>query len=65
MRNEEIRALSLEELQERLATEQETLRKMQFAHAISPLENPMQIREVRKTVARINTEINAKKAAKS
>lgn len=63
MKNEEIRALSVEELTERLASETETLQKLKFAHAISPLENPMQIREARKVVARIQTEIAAKAAA--
>ncbi|MEL6534615.1 MAG: 50S ribosomal protein L29 [Bacteroidota bacterium] len=63
MKNADIRALAIEELQERLATETENLQKLKFAHEISPLENPMQIREARKTVARIKTEIAAKTAA--
>ena len=63
MKNEEIRALSIDELTERLASEAETLQKLKFAHAISPLENPMQIREARKLVARIKTEIAVKETA--
>ena len=63
MNNADIRALSVEELNERLATEQENLQKLRFAHAISPLENPMQIRDARRVVARIQTEINAKSKA--
>lgn len=57
MKNSEIKALSLEELKEKLNTEQTTMQNLRFAHAISPLENPMKIREAKKTVARINTEI--------
>ena len=66
MKNADIRALTVEELEERLATETENLQKLKFAHAISPLENPSQIAVARKTVARIKTEITAKaNAAKS
>lgn len=63
MKNSDIRALSIDELHERLATESENLRKLKFAHAITPLENPMTIREARKLVARIQTEIRAKELA--
>lgn len=57
MKNSEITALSLEELKEKLNTEQSNMQNLRFAHAISPLENPMRIRETRKTIARLNTEI--------
>ena len=57
MKNSEITALSLEELKEKLNAEQSNMQNMRFAHAISPLENPMRIRETRKTIARLNTEI--------
>jgi large subunit ribosomal protein L29 len=57
MKNSEIKALSLEELKEKLNTEQTTMQNLRFAHAISPLENPMKIRESKKTIARLNTEI--------
>ena len=36
MKNSEIRALSLDELKQKLASEQEAFDKMKFAHAISP-----------------------------
>ncbi len=57
MKNSEIKALSLEELKEKLNTESSNMQNLRFAHAISPLENPMKIREAKKTIARINTEI--------
>ncbi|EJF10857.1 50S ribosomal protein L29 [Pontibacter sp. FD36] len=57
MKNSEIKALSLEELKEKLNTEQTTMQNLRFAHAISPLENPMKIRETKKAIARLNTEI--------
>ena len=48
-------ALEREELQQQLITEQELLYKLQFAHAISPIENPSRIRKARRTIARIHT----------
>ncbi len=64
MKNSEIRSLSLEELQQKLAGEQEAYQKMTFAHAISPIENPMKIKELRKLIARLQTEIRSKQLAK-
>ena len=57
MKNSEIKALSLEELKEKLNTESSNMQNIRFAHAISPLENPMKIRETKRLVARLNTEI--------
>jgi large subunit ribosomal protein L29 len=57
MKNADIKALSLEELKERLKAERTTGQNLRFAHAISPLENPFKITESRKTVARLNTEL--------
>ncbi|MEJ2003451.1 MAG: 50S ribosomal protein L29 [Cyclobacteriaceae bacterium] len=64
MKNSEIRALSLEELKQKLASEEEAYNKLKFAHAISPIENPMKIRETRKLIARLQTELRAKELAK-
>lgn len=63
MKNSEIRGLSLDELKGKLEAETESLQKLQFAHAITPIENPMRIKEARKLVARLNTEIRAKEMA--
>lgn len=60
MKNAEIQALSVAELNERIASEKETLQKLNFAHAITPIENPMKIRESRKLIARLSTEKRAK-----
>ena len=60
MKNEDIKALSVTELNEKLASEKEVLRKMQFAHQVSAIENPMKLKETRKLIARINTELTAK-----
>ena len=60
MKNAEVKALSVEELRDKIASEKETLQKLQFAHAVTPIENPMKIRESRKLVARLKTELRAK-----
>ncbi len=52
------------ELQQKLGSEREAYDKLKFAHAISPIENPMKIREVRKLIARLETELKAKELAK-
>jgi len=61
MKNSELITLSVEELTQRLLSEREILQKQRFAHAISPIENPMRIKETRKTIARILTVLKTKK----
>lgn len=58
MKQEEIAKLSLEDVRDRLADFSEQLNKLKLNHKISPLENPMVIRNARKTVARLNTELS-------
>lgn len=60
MKKTDIKGLNASELQEKIAAEKQNLQRLQFAHAISPIENPMKIREARKTIARLNTELSAK-----
>lgn len=63
MKNSEIKELSTADLQDRLFNEQQKLSNMKFDHAVSPLENPMLIKAARTNVARIKTELNARKLA--
>ena len=58
MKNSEITELTTEDLKERIAAERTALTKMKMNHVVSPLENPMQIRAARKTVARLLTELH-------
>jgi large subunit ribosomal protein L29 len=64
MRNSEIVGLSLEELAGKLVAEKENYSKLKFAHSLTPIENPMRIRDSRKLVARIQTAIRAKELSK-
>ena len=60
MKKSEIEKLSLEDLQDKLAEFQKQLSDLKMNHAVSPLENPLQIKTVRKTVALLLTAIAAK-----
>ena len=48
------------DLKARIQEDELRLKKLEFAHAISPLENPMSIRSLRKDVARLKTELKKK-----
>lgn len=60
----EIKDLTLNELQEKLISEKESLRKMKFAHQVSAIENPMKIKQTRRLIARINTLLRQKETQK-
>ena len=60
MKNAEIKALSVEDIKQRIVAEKESLHKLKFAHAISPIENPMKIGRTRKLIAQLSTELTAK-----
>ena len=64
MKNSEIKSLSVTELKEKISAEKEGLRKIKFAHQISAVENPMKMRDARKLIARLNTELRAKELQK-
>ena len=58
--NRSLQDMNLSDLKSRIQEEELRLKKLEFAHAISPLENPMTIRAVRKDVARLKTELKKK-----
>ena len=55
MKVNEIRNLSAEELNQKLASLKEELFGLRFQLATGQLENPMRIKDVKKTIARIKT----------
>ncbi len=57
MKQQVIREMTNEELLERLEEEKKQLVKMKLAHAVSPLDNPHKMKEYKKTVARLLTEL--------
>ncbi len=60
MKQTEIEKLSLEDLIDKLEEFKKQLNDLRMTHSISPLENPIQIRDVRRTISRLLTEKNAK-----
>ena len=52
------------DLKARIQEDELRLKKLEFAHAISPLENPMSIRDLRRDVARLKTELRKKELTK-
>lgn len=59
-----IRAMSESDIKARLEEDKQRLKKLEFAHAISPLENPMTIRGLRREIARLQTELKLKQSTK-
>ena len=58
--NKSISELGKEDLKARIGEEELRFKKLTFAHVITPLENPMSIRSLRKDLARLKTELKKK-----
>lgn len=57
MKIAELKELTKQELLDKLAEENANLVRVKLSHSVSPLENPSQIKAIRKNIARINTEL--------
>jgi len=55
-----IQTLSEGDLKARISEDELRLKKLEFAHAISPLENPMNIRGLRREIERLKTELKSR-----
>lgn len=55
-----IQSLNDKDLEARIKEDELRLKKLEFAHALSPLENPMNIRGLRRELARLKTELKKK-----
>ena len=62
MKQSEINKLSNDDLQDKLTEYQKQLEEIKMTHAISPLENPLQIKITRRVVARIKTALGNQQA---
>ena len=58
--NKGLKDLNVTDIKARIDEDQLRLKKLEFAHAISPLENPMSIRGLRQDIARMKTELKKK-----
>jgi len=57
-----LKEMTDENLAARVKEDELRLKKLKFAHTVSPLENPMNIRALRKDLARLKTELNKRKS---
>jgi len=64
MKSTEIRELNAKELAERMEAQKELLERLKLNHAISPLDNPMQINAARRDIARLATELRQREINK-
>ena len=58
MKQKEIKILTDDELTDKLDSLTSSLYETKVTHAVSPLENPLQVRNLRRTIARLKTEIS-------
>ena len=60
MKTAEIKEMSVQDLQERIAAEKSRLATMKVQHAVSPVENPSEIKKTRRDIARMLTILSQK-----
>ncbi len=65
MKTSEIKELSTPDLVERIDTEKTMLVRMKLNHAITPLDNPQKLKEVKLTIARLLTELRTREINKT
>lgn len=65
MKKEEIKEMSTPDLTERLAQMEKDYRQLKANHAVSPIDNPSQITQDRRMIARVKTELRAREIAAS
>lgn len=62
MKQQEITQMSVADLNDQISNLSEQLAKMKLTHKVSPMENPLQIRSMRKNIARLKTELTKREA---
>ena len=56
----DIKSLSSDQITTKVKEDKDVLAKLRFAHAVSPIENPMRIKFLKKDIARLITELNSR-----
>jgi large subunit ribosomal protein L29 len=59
----EYKDFSNEDLKNELVNKENEYKNLRFDHAVTGLENPLLLRELRKEIARLNTEIRSREMA--
>jgi large subunit ribosomal protein L29 len=57
MKQSIVKDLTTDEVRVKIKEERAGYVKMKMAHAVSPIENPMKLRDARKVIARLETEL--------
>ena len=60
MKSAEIKEMSVQDLKERIAAEKARLASMKVQHAVSPVENPSNMKKTRRDIARMLTILHQK-----
>jgi len=61
MKAEDVRSMTVPEMESNLREQRQLLSDMRFNHTISPVENPARMRVLRRNIARLMTELNQRK----
>ena len=62
MKAADIRNLSVEDLKAKIAEEEANYDQLKLTNAVSPIANPIGIKQLRRTIARLNTVLNEKQS---
>lgn len=65
MKQKEVKQLSVSDIREKIQVEESALTKMKLSHTVSAIENPLKIRNTRRTIARLKTELKKRESVKS
>lgn len=65
MKSSVVIEMSTEEIKERIGSETNMLTKLKMNHSVSPLENPLKIKYMRRTIARLLTELHKRELAET
>ena len=57
MKQQDLLKLSDADLRNQVSTLEDKIARLKLSHKVTPVENPLQIRSVRKTIARLKTEL--------
>lgn len=62
MKQQEIAKMSDVDVKDSLSNMSEQMVKMKLTHSVAPMENPLQLRHMRRTIARLKTELTKREA---
>lgn len=65
MKNKEVVELTTKEIIERIGDEKIKLTKLRLNHTVSPLDNPMILKDIKRNIARLNTELRKRELSEN